>query len=322
MSSPQPVITASVRRLASLTCGVALLPIGMGALVTTMKAGMAFADWPSSDGQNMLLYPWFSDFRTNPEKFVEHGHRLAGMLIGCVAIALAVAGWRTGRGWIRNYTVGLLVAVIAQGLLGGARVLLDAQTMAMTHSLTGALFFSACVLFRCLLFNSWPQWVQQSDNSMTLATFATVVALPGLVLLQYALGGALRHLHTLRTEHAFGAVIVLCVCGYAALKLLVSGHSLLQGAGGLVLSTLTLQFALGLGAMMTRFGYREIGYVAVVGSIEQAIACSLHTVIGMFLLASCSIASLSALKLHAAGCLTAVSADMSGVTVASGRRTA
>lgn len=294
----------------------------MGALVTTMKAGMAFADWPSSDGQNMLLYPWFRDFRTNPEKFVEHGHRLAGVLIGCVAIALAVGGWRTGRGWIRNYATALLVAVIAQGLLGGARVLMDANTMAMTHSLTGALFFTSCVLFRWLLSHRWSEWVQQSDNRLTLGAYVLSVSMPFVVLLQYALGGALRHLHTLRTEHAFGAVIVLCVCGVCAVRLLTSGHALLRLAGGLVLSSLMLQFALGLGAMMTRFGYREIGYVAVVGSLEQAIVCSLHTVAGMFLLASCSIAALSVLKLHAAGCLNAVSADVTGVPVATGRRTA
>lgn len=283
---------------------------------------MAFADWPSSDGQNMLLYPWFSDFRSNPEKFVEHGHRLAGMLIGCVAIALTVVGWRTGRGWVRNYTVALLVAVIAQGLLGGARVLMDAQTMAMTHSLTGALFFSACVLFRWLLASRWPEWLQQSDNRMNLSAFVVIVGMPGLVLLQYALGGALRHLHTLRTEHAFGAVVVLCVCGAAALRLLASSHGLLRLAGSFVLATLALQFALGLAAMMTRFGFREIGYVAIFGSLEQAIACSLHTVVGMFLFASCSVASLSTLKLYSAGCLGAVTADVSGVSVASGRRTA
>src|SRR5262245_4864090 len=39
-----------VHRLAVLTACAALLPIVMGALVTTTDAGMAFRDWPTSDG--------------------------------------------------------------------------------------------------------------------------------------------------------------------------------------------------------------------------------------------------------------------------------
>ncbi len=117
----QEVVDPLIRRLASVTCFVALLPIGMGALVTTLKAGMAFADWPSSDGHNMLLYPWFKDFFDHPDKFVEHGHRLAGVLIGLVSIALAVAGWIRGGRTIRILLTTILISVIVQGLLGGAR---------------------------------------------------------------------------------------------------------------------------------------------------------------------------------------------------------
>ncbi len=85
MSSPtyQPWVF----RLAVLTAGVALLPIVMGGLVTTLQAGMAFPDWPSSDGHGMLSYPWL---KSTGDKFLEHGHRLAGMLIGCVSIVLAI----------------------------------------------------------------------------------------------------------------------------------------------------------------------------------------------------------------------------------------
>ena len=125
MSVSHETVHPLIRKLATTTCVVALLPIGMGALVTTLKAGMAFADWPSSDGHNMLLYPWFRDFSSNPEKFTEHGHRLAGMLIGFISVVLAAASWRLGKGWVRTYAFSILVAVILQGLLGGARVLFD-----------------------------------------------------------------------------------------------------------------------------------------------------------------------------------------------------
>lgn len=319
MNVRQPNSLTTVRSLATLTCVVALLPIGMGSLVTTMKAGMAFADWPSSDGQNMLLYPWFSDFRSNPEKFVEHGHRLAGMLIGFVALVLAVAGWRTGPGWVRRFTTGILLAVIAQGMLGGARVLLDAQVMAMTHSLTGALFFSGCVLFRTLLIKNWSLWIRQPESRFGTVAFAASACFPVVVLMQYALGGALRHLHMLRTEHALGAVVVLLMGSLTAARLLTSGHHLLRICGLLIASSLSLQLLLGLGAMMTRFGYADIGYVAVVGSLEQAIVCSLHTVVGMFLFASASITCLAVCGLYHSGALKAVHAEISGAPVSTGR---
>ncbi len=178
----QEVVDPLIRRLASVTCFVALLPIGMGALVTTLKAGMAFADWPSSDGHNMLLYPWFKDFFHHPDKFVEHGHRLAGVLIGLVSIALAVAGWIRGGRTIRIFVTTILISVIVQGLLGGARVLMDRQVMAMVHSITGASFFALCVVFRLLCTADWTRWTSISDVKLSPAGAAIVACLPWSLL--------------------------------------------------------------------------------------------------------------------------------------------
>ena len=47
-----------VHVLAVITAVVSLAPIGLGSLVTTLGAGMAFPDWPTSDGQGMMAYPW------------------------------------------------------------------------------------------------------------------------------------------------------------------------------------------------------------------------------------------------------------------------
>lgn len=294
---------SSVRRWATVTCAVALLPIGMGSVVTTLKAGMAFADWPSSDGQNMLLYPWLSDFAVNTEKFVEHGHRLAGMLIGFISILLAWFGFRSGDRSVRNWTVGILAAVICQGLLGGARVVLNAQVLAMTHSITGALFFSSCVVFRLLLSPSWHRWLARGEERLTAVGAFLVMLLPVIVLLQYGLGGVLRHLHGMRTEHVIGAVVTLVACLFAAISLLGGGLRVLRVAGLCILSTVGLQVLLGLGSLVARFGFKSIGYVAMTGSLEQAIICSLHTVAGMFLLATCCCSSVIVLRLHCRGLL-------------------
>lgn len=304
MSSDVTNVSPLLRKLATATCLVALLPIGMGALVTTLKAGMAFADWPSSDGHNMLLYPWFRDFATDTDKFVEHGHRLAGMLIGFVSLIVAFVGVRAQQKWIRVYSVAILIAVIAQGLLGGARVLMDAQTLAMTHSITGALFFTMCVLFRLLLRQS-PS--VETEDHLGASGAAVSALLPLAVLVQYAIGGVVRHLHNLNTEHVAGAVVISVLCIFASASLMLARVRRLRMAGLLILIFLLFQVCLGMGSWVLRFGWADVGFVATAGSLPQAVICSLHTVVGMFLLSSTAAGSLLVIQLHLGGQLGATS---------------
>lgn len=292
-----------VRRLATATCLVALLPIGLGALVTTLKAGMAFADWPSSDGQNMLLYPWFRDFASNPDKFTEHGHRLAGVLIGLLSVSLAVAGWVLETRWVRFFVTTILVSVILQGLLGGARVLFVQQVLALTHSLTGAAFFSLCVVFRLLCGTGWSSWIRQRETRTGPLAAAVIVIAPFAVLGQYFLGGMLRHMHSMLNEHLAGAGLVALMSTVAAVCLLRSEHILLRRSGLAVASLLTFQLLLGAGSYVARFGLPFIGYVATSGSLAQAVICSMHTVVGMLLLASTVVSSVGLGRLWQAGCL-------------------
>lgn len=292
-----------VRKLATATCLVALLPIGLGALVTTMKAGMAFADWPSSDGQNMLLYPWLRDFASHPDKFTEHGHRLAGVLIGLVSIALAVAGWVLESRWVRWFVSAILIAVILQGLLGGARVLLDRQVLAMIHSITGASFFSLCVVFRMLCSTLFSRETRQRETRTGPFAVALISVAPLAVLGQYILGGMLRHLHSMMTEHLIGAVVVGLITLASATFLLRSENALLRRCGVAVASVLWLQLFLGAGSYLARFGFPLVGYVATTGSLAQAVVCSLHTVVGMLLLASTVVSTVVLGRLFQAGCL-------------------
>ncbi|MEJ7590605.1 MAG: COX15/CtaA family protein [Planctomycetaceae bacterium] len=302
-----------VRKLATATCLVALLPISMGALVTTLNAGMAFADWPSSDGHNMLLYPWFSDFAANPDKFTEHGHRLAGMLIGFVSVCLALASYCLDRSWVKWFTTAILLSVIAQGALGGARVLLDRQLLAMLHSVTGAAFFGLCVVFRLMCSPKWSDWRQQRDERIG-PLFASLVAItPVIILGQYVLGGALRHFHTMLDEHLAGAAIVTLSASLSAFGLMRSQNSLLRRSGLMIVVTLLLQVMLGAGSYLTKLGLPQIGYVAVVGSLSQTVTCSMHTVFGMFLLSSSVVAATSLAILYRAGCLAGLQIELPAV---------
>lgn len=295
MSDDQDQINISVQRFAVLTCLVALLPIGIGALVTTLKAGMAFADWPTSDGQNMLLYPWLNDLR-HTDKFVEHGHRLAGVLIGLVSIGLVCVTFaRERRRWVRLGAVAILIAVIAQGLLGGMRVRMDAQVLAMTHSITGGLFFTLCFLFAVSV-RSFGKIEGDPDHRFSAMTFGLGILLPVAVLSQYVLGGFFRHLGRMLHEHVAGAVIVSLIALVVLSVLLRSDSLSLKRRGRWLLTALLIQVGLGMASWVTKLGFPAYGWVASVNSPAQNIACSLHTVGGMFLLATASAVAMELIR--------------------------
>lgn len=319
MSAP-PLINLTVQRFAVLTCLVALLPITVGALVTTLKAGMAFADWPTSDGHNMLLYPWLRDLR-HTDKFVEHGHRLAGVLIGLVSIGLVIVTFaREKRTWVRAGSVIILLAVIAQGLLGGMRVRMDEQILAMTHSITGGFFFTLCFLFAVLVRQGNTSDQSESDHRFSPALFAAGVLLPAAVLGQYVLGGMFRHLGRMLHEHVAGAVIVTLLCVTLLPILLRSNLTSLKSRGRWLSGALCIQLCLGLGSWVTKLGFPAFGWVATVNSPAQNITCSLHTVGGMFLLATASAVSMELILMAKAGRISGLQEVFGTVDVSSSRQ--
>lgn len=319
MSRTDDHINLTVQRFAVLTCIVALLPISVGALVTTLKAGMAFADWPTSDGQNMLLYPWLNDLR-HTDKFVEHGHRLAGVLIGLVSIGLVVVTFaKEPRRWVRAGSVVILLAVIAQGLLGGMRVRMNEQVLAMTHSITGGLFFTLCFLFAFLVRRRPADERPRVDRRFSPAVYAVGVLLPFVVFGQYVLGGFFRHLGRMLHEHVAGAVIVTLLAAVLLFALLRSNLLSLRRRGKWLASALLLQIGLGLGSWITKLGFPTLGWVASTNSPTQNVICSLHTVGGMFLLATASAAAVELIICARSGQIEQLTGLFSGSSLPSGR---
>lgn len=274
-----------LHRYAVLTAAVALLPIGMGALVTTLGAGMAFLDWPTSDGQNMFLYPWLSDFKSHPDKFVEHGHRLAGSLIGLFSIGLAAWTWgQESRRWVRRFGLGILLAVIVQGLLGGFRVIADDRMAALVHGLCASLIFSGIGLFALVTSAGWHDASTKRSPSPPLGTglmFLAVVT-PVVLLAQSLAGGFVRQFGGALHEHLAGAVFALLMTVAAAVAGWRHGHAWLRPAVAGLLFALFVQLLLGAGAWATRFGFPPTGYVAVQNSAEQIVFRSMHTIVAMF----------------------------------------
>ena len=310
MTQASDAIHPAVQRLTIAVALIALLPIGMGSLVTTLGAGMAFLDWPSSDGQNMLLYPWLSDFRTSPDKFVEHGHRLGGMLIGFMSIILVVVTWlKEPKTWVRRMSLLVLVAVIAQGILGGLRVRMDRQVLAMIHSITGAAFFCLCCMFALACRPGWRSVVKCTEGAISPVLYGVLCLLPVVVTVQYILGGAFRHLNTMLNEHIVGAVATSVLAIIAVVGLLRSGNRALASNGKLIALTILFQVFLGLSAYVTRLGFPTMGYVATVGSLSQSVFCSAHTIGGMLLLNASVLTAITTVRLVSHGAVHLQQAD-------------
>src|SRR3954471_689080 len=95
--------------------------VSLGAFTTSIGAGMAFPDWPLSNG-SLNPIGWLD----NLSYFAEHSHRLSAGVMSTITIVLAFWIWKVEeRAWLRKlawFAVGL---VLTQAVVGGLRVLLD-----------------------------------------------------------------------------------------------------------------------------------------------------------------------------------------------------
>lgn len=126
--------------------------VALGAFTTSIGAGMAFPDWPLSNG-SVNPHGWLTEI----DKFAEHSHRLSGVMMGLITIVLAVWLHRNEeRAWLRRLGWWALGIVIVQGLIGGKRVLLDSlsvpgfdmtlgQMLRLPHGLLAQVY--VCMLF-------------------------------------------------------------------------------------------------------------------------------------------------------------------------------
>jgi cytochrome c oxidase assembly protein subunit 15 len=290
LSRPSPWL----HRLAVLTACVALVPILLGALVTTKDAGMAFPDWPSSDGHNMLFYPWL---KSAGAKFLEHGHRLAGIVIGLASIALVVvARQREPRAWVRGLTYAVLAAVIAQGILGGQRVLLDERRLAFVHGSFAALVLALMATLAVVTSRAWfdpsPRGTRAPTGRLKLLAIATC----GCIFVQYVLGGLLRHRGMVLYEHVGFAIVTALMTIWLAMSAAASGALWLRGPAACLALLTIIQLALGAGAGVTKFGFG--GYVAVYGSLLQDVVRTSHVLCGMLLFVTSVVLAVRAARLE------------------------
>ncbi len=285
-----PAYQPGVHRLAITTLVLALLPIGMGALVTTLGAGMAFLDWPTSDGENMLLYPWLKDLANGQtDKFVEHGHRLGGVVIGIASILLTTFAWKSNSTrTVKWLATAVLVGVVLQGLLGGIRVRLNSQSFAMIHGCFAAVVFALMGITAICTSRRWMETENVSEetpNKLNQHSLAKPLAISAVVLVfaQFFIGSLLRHFGARLHEHIALGVLVFCVVISAAVAAFRTGDGWLKNSAIKLLLLVILQIGIGIAAYVTKFGWPASGYVAVQHSMPQIAARTAHTIVGMFL---------------------------------------
>lgn len=283
-----------VHRVALLAPWVAMVTIIFGALTTTKDAGMAFRDWPTSDGQNMITYPWFNlfgDMFTNRDsllKFLEHGHRLAGVLIGIVAIILAGVFLKyEKRRIVKSMGVGILLAVIIQGLLGGFRVELNRRGLATVHGSFAALVFSLMCIVGLITSRAWWRTASEGITRRSIRTALIAASITTvLLMMQYIAGGLLRH-HGLALHSHIGLGVVGLIAGITTAVLCWQTREKgIQRTGLLLGVVVSMQFSLGLGAFVTKFGFIPVGYTAVMDSIDQVFFRTAHMVVGVLVIAT------------------------------------
>jgi cytochrome c oxidase assembly protein subunit 15 len=245
-----------LNRFAILVACATFFLIIAGALVTSNDAGLATEDWPLSNGQ------FFPAMVGN--LFYEHGHRMIATTVGMLTIVLMIYTLRKEkRQWVRRLSVIALLAVIAQGLLGGLTVKLMLPIGVSTaHATLAQLFFCITVSLAVFTSRSWMEarTLAEEKGVMPLRYLCTAALVT--IFLQLILGATLRHsaewdehLPTnLILAHVFGALAVVIALGNAALAVLRrhKGERFLTVPATIALTLLVVQLFLGLAAYLTR----------------------------------------------------------------------
>ncbi len=211
------LVGGGAARLALITLICTVLLIGLGGMVTSTGSGMAFKDWPLANGsvwpENMTLAGYF-----------EHVHRLLGALVGVLVVILAIwIGVREERRWLRWLAVGLLLTVIAQGVIGGVGVLKNLPAItSVTHAVLAQITLAMMALLVFALSRVWhtPALALEVPVARRAARWALLTVVT--IVVQVLIGAVARHTgsnHALWTHVLFFLVpslLAMMAAGYAA----------------------------------------------------------------------------------------------------------
>ena len=276
-----------------------------GGFTTSIEAGMAFLDWPLSNGS---INP--DGWLTESDKMAEHSHRLLGAIVGALTITIAVWTFLSdARGWIRKLAWTAFGLVVFQGVLGGLRVVFDrlntggegnlaAQTFRVLHACTAQIFLCQLMAIAVAMTRRWIEQnaglqrppsadLRRAGLLACVAIFAQLVF--GALMRHNQAGLAIPYFPHATAEGAWlpafwsgqagihflhrvwAVVVVIALVNFAG-RLWASRHTgLVLGAGAVVLMAL-LSLQIYLGAL-------------VIWTLRNPHAATVHMLAGAFLLA-------------------------------------
>jgi heme A synthase len=137
---------AVFRRLAFTTAVFAYLQIALGGVVRVTGSGLGCPDWPLCHGRP---YP-----AADVHSIIEYSHRTVGTITGVLLIATVVAAWivfRRVRPVVAWVATASLVAIAAEGALGGVVVANELASWLVLIHLALAMIILGCVLATAIL---------------------------------------------------------------------------------------------------------------------------------------------------------------------------
>ncbi|MGY8693080.1 MAG: COX15/CtaA family protein [Verrucomicrobiia bacterium] len=260
-----------------------------GGFTTSIRAGMAFLDWPLSNG-SINPEGWLE----NDDMMAEHSHRLLGMVMGLLSIGLCVAAFSTkARPQIRKLGIALVVLVVVQGLLGGLRVKLDAlnldidhnlyaQSFAVAHGTLAQLFLCSLVAFAIMSSRSW---IERNAGFIARPKSSVATAIPTFPLTPYGtlIPPAFNFQVAIHFTHRVGALVVtIAIVTYVIAVFRDPASRRALGVLALVLA-----------ALLVIQGY--LGAL-VIWTVRNPHVATMHMLNGAFVLAFCWMMTLRSLK--------------------------
>lgn len=260
--------------------GLTILGITFGAMVTSTGSGMAFTDWPTSDGQ------WMPEraLATLPG-FLEHFHRVIFATVGLLMLVLTIwigARERQRPGLRRLCLLGLGLVVV-QGIFGGVGVRLGTPPWtSVTHGVLAQVTLATFVTLCASLTPGWRAIRPQPGLPPGIGRRPTTAAFV-LILVQTTIGAIARHAgsEVALWAHVGNALVVFLMlviaAGIAAGR--VGTVPFVRRISRLLISLLVLQLALGFVALLVRTGKHP-------ENINHLWSCSLisaHVLVGALL---------------------------------------
>jgi cytochrome c oxidase assembly protein subunit 15 len=240
-------------RIALATACATFLLILAGGLVTNTGAGLAVPDWPTTFGHNMFLFPWSGMVGGI---FYEHSHRLLGSAVGLLTLALGAAlrRWEPRR-WVRRLGAAAVAGVVLQGILGGLRVVLVQDNLAIVHGMLAQAFFGLVAGMALFTSGTWMRMPGRPLPGDDGRLGALSLSIAVLIYVQIFFGALLTHLGARLDAHLATAGLLSLLVPLMAARVWrrrVAIPHLVRPAI-LLCGLLAFQLLLGLGAYVGRF---------------------------------------------------------------------